>query len=556
MESKALNILRPSTVISDNLDMLIDAFVDYYGEEKREFITQRFRSAVILKLCENRILSMVTMQAEKQLAEEFFGPEDPKEFPVSPSELYDSLTSEVFHFCYVNKSVKKLFTGREDITDEEFYEGYKKGLFPKAEEFVREFEPYKIELDFYKQEYSDNMDRQFDVSKKYYKMLVDEFRYLVPDEEYEEYLKTGEPTSMMISFFNSDIRMDANCFDEEAESSLNNPEYPDIFKSSIKEDRTNMAYAMYLRNPSNPRRIIQYEDFINNPELNVYMEEAKKEYLKIYEKRKEIAATLPVAKLQATADYQRNAKLIEGLDFVNKNHDFGLRGYMSWASSCSINYIRTENGLEYKPMIILFAGSGCPDMSLIHELNHLYEDYIIEADETYIKYISGWDILEGGFADTQDNSDTDYYGITRPYEYLSEFINQRIIEEITERMFSKGNYIFFPHNKGEVYYLAVKPFFDEFFQTYKTDIIKSRSNNNIGHLFDAIGKENFEELNSIANDFFKKFGFDENKLVNAYLEKVQGNLELDDNDKEIAKLFERKDKVMQAILEYRKGREM
>ena len=67
-------------------------------------------------------------------------------------------------------------------------------------------------------------------------MLVDEFRYLVPDEDYETFLKDKEPTAKMIGFFHSDLRLDGNCFDQDAEDVLNNSEYKWIKESIISRE--------------------------------------------------------------------------------------------------------------------------------------------------------------------------------------------------------------------------------------------------------------------------------------------------------------------------------
>ena len=54
----------------------------------------------------------------------------------------------------------------------------------------------------------------------------------------------------------------------------------------------------------------------------------------------------------------------------------------------------------------------------------------------------------------------------------------------------------------EDYLFLVKEFYNEF----KEDIIKSRNNGNINEIFNAVGKENFDELNSLIEIYYENFG--------------------------------------------------
>ena len=553
MTGRALNRLRPSSVITDNIDMIIDGFVDYYGEDRREEITNTLKNALILKVINNWNLGLGIHAVKRGLAEEFLGRGAEDELPIDLDELYESLNSEIFQFCYISPSAKELLTGSRDISDEELYDGYKKGLFPKLDEFVKAYKPIKEEIDAYDKEHKENKERIKEAEFICYKMLVDEFRYLVPDEDYEKFLQDKEPTAKMIGFFHSDLRLDGNCFDQDAEDTLNNSEYKWI-KESIIEDRLEMVYAMYSRNPNNPKRLITYDDFLNDPELKVYIDEARETCQKIEEKRKSLKAIFYMSLTAALADYHRNKKLKDEYDFVC---DTGL-GPMAYTSGCSYysaNFVRTENGIEYKPIIVVNSSSMDLDETLIHELNHLIEARIYNIDEEGYTVCGGWDYYRNQFKGVEDNSDPSYQGIARPYELLAEFVNERIAEEIVELMRSKGHYIFSPTPNYGSRYLSVKNLFEDFFQNNKPAIIESRKGNNVAHLYEAIGKENFEELNSIANDFYKEFNLDW-ELLDKYEKRKQGLLESDDESKvkdaKLDILFERKEKVMQAIENYKK----
>ena len=48
---------------------------------------------------------------------------------------------------------------------------------------------------------------------------------------------------------------------------------------------------------------------------------------------------------------------------------------------------------------------------------------------------------------------------------------------------------------------------EPFYQEFKSIIIKSRSHGNISHIYEMLGKENFEALNDLTNYFYDTFGF-------------------------------------------------
>ena len=153
MTGRALNKLRPSSVITDNIDMIIDGFVDYYGEDRREEITNTIKNALILKVITNWDLSIGIHAVKSALAEEFLGGETGDDFPIDLDELYESLNSEVFQYCYIGPGAKEILIGTRDISDEEIYDRYKKGLLPKLDEFVKTYKPIKEEIDAYDKEH-------------------------------------------------------------------------------------------------------------------------------------------------------------------------------------------------------------------------------------------------------------------------------------------------------------------------------------------------------------------------------------------------------------------
>ena len=61
---------------------------------------------------------------------------------------------------------------------------------------------------------------------------------------------------------------------------------------------------------------------------------------------------------------------------------------------------------------------------------------------------------------------------------------------------------------------------DEFYQLFKKDIIESRHNGNINIIYDKVGKENFDDLNNLINEFYSLFP--EDTVYDLYIAQEDG----------------------------------
>ena len=100
-----------------------------------------------------------------------------------------------------------------------------------------------------------------------------------------------------------------------------------------------------------------------------------------------------------------------------------------------------------------------------------------------------------------------YSGISRKYELINEYVNDRIAQEITDIMHEQGNYIYSKTRGDDTSsYIMMSFLLEEFYQRFRDTIIASRSNGNINYLYDNVGKDNFEALNNLVNECYEKFG--------------------------------------------------
>ena len=196
-------------------------------------------------------------------------------------------------------------------------------------------------------------------------------------------------------------------------------------------------------------------------------------------------------------DYRQCKSEIDKKDFVNKDVALGPFVYQSSISCYEENYIKSSDGTYVLSPIVLI-NSGFPefDATVIHELNHAFEQQTISVDEHGSISVTGWDKGNVVFKEQQEFSELSYSGITRDHELLSEYINDRISQEITDIFHNRGDYMLSPIRKKDTsLYMSVRVLAEEFFVTFKDVIIKSRSHNNIEYLYENVGKENFEALN-------------------------------------------------------------
>ncbi len=111
-------------------------------------------------------------------------------------------------------------------------------------------------------------------------------------------------------------------------------------------------------------------------------------------------------------------------------------------------------------------------------------------------------------------------------------------------MHQENRYIFDNPNNSKIEFTTAYDFtkfiVNDFYNEFKDTIIKSRRNGNINIIFDEVGKENFEELNSLFDIYFKNFsGF---KIYNL-LDDLKSN-----KDTELTKVYydlvNKKNKIM------------
>lgn len=141
------------------------------------------------------------------------------------------------------------------------------------------------------------------------------------------------------------------------------------------------------------------------------------------------------------------------------------------------------------------------DMFIIHELNHVVELELLEANSDKTVYRSGFDMCEN-YADKKLQEEAD--GKKRNYELFNEIINQKNAEAITTILHDKGIALVPSpegcYDRGNCSYTFGNILLDQFYDEYKSDLAEARINGNLDSFYQKVGRENIESLNDLCSE--------------------------------------------------------
>ena len=137
MIEDSLRTLAPAEIITDKMGEIIEAFVAFYGEERRNEIEERLNNVLILKVSSVQSLERNIEYVKENIVREVFGLANEEFYNVDG--LVDFLTGKI-NILYGFDAVRKNLFGSKDITDVEIIQKYKNGEYPKLNEFVKKYE--------------------------------------------------------------------------------------------------------------------------------------------------------------------------------------------------------------------------------------------------------------------------------------------------------------------------------------------------------------------------------------------------------------------------------
>ena len=169
---------------------------------------------------------------------------------------------------------------------------------------------------------------------------------------------------------------------------------------------------------------------------------------------------------------------------------------------------KTNQGYDGRNLIMIYQAKAIEnlDSTLVHELNHCLETTIYppQNGEMIFEGITGFDKLSSHvYIENFEGEKPDIEDKETSYKLFNEIVNEKLAQEITNKMHENGNNIFnfpdFNSKKGCSDYQFYNFLADDFYNEYKEKIIESRLTGTFDNLKQELGIEDIELLNQIIN---------------------------------------------------------
>lgn len=533
MLEKYYKILNHENLIEEKLDTIINAYVDFYGEEKREYITNKFRNTTYITYLRLEDLNIILLKMKK----------------IKTSELLDKIRKELNDYfndeefrrlfnesCYDNSIVheyysftKKVLNG-EDVKTPYFLsffdsninkENILSGNFDEKMKMLNKIKPLIDDLNIEYNEFLISIEKEENAINEANKLkeklekealvnFVNEFKAYLKPSEYEQimniYQKSGnifmnlsKKLELMYGYsINTESLMES--FSEINNEKLNNGldyEKEVIIKNRIKYFKEcgidlGSDYNNYL-NDERCKELIPNLELVSK--IGMYKEKTKEKIKKQIDEN--------------YYDYISNKYKFHKNSIYNEED---LDAFYREEVTCVCpDIINVDNKMVERPMVFINMANDPEilDANIIHEFNHLYE-LIYNYNGDRFSATFGWDYSKAVYDPIKcmyvdDEADTS----KRKYELFNEIMNDLISQTICKRMHNNGNNIITETGKvklGCTGYQKTSILVNDFIGMYKNEIIESRSNNKIDIIYDKVGRDNFEELNDLFNEFNEYLG--------------------------------------------------
>ena len=577
--------LTPTETITNSIPKIIEAFVMFYGESEREKITQKFNDFLVVgyippDTIKSNLRNINNVKSDVLKTELFSKITGIHEINDDLNNvIFDNYSLEYESLHPINKYIKykndisKTYLKKDvllfiqkiypNTTEENLDKLLEQEYFKKIDELVIEYKKiinqYKDHLNKYLSYYEyinkcDDLKKSLE--KKYIKKLVEELRPLLNDDEYSniqsmlhnDYYSTiqniSPKTKNYFGYSLNNIPL-IDCFSKENEEVLLNG--ADWKIRSIKKDRIQYFKNLGLDLGDDYYKYTEYPDIDKYIPSKDIVEKITTTIKQMHtEKMNEYFTSLP--------EYIENRTRIEKKELLDKEDGYDAKMYENVGTGITTN-IKVENG-EYilYPLLIFGINDDTQyfDHRLIHEFNHIYESYLINVLGNDYSAVSGWDVVTGKINNSlPKNVSLEEKQEKRDYELFNEIINELISQEISQIMTDMDIYVFNNKNDKKIKhgtsYERMTFLVYDFYETYKKEIIASRKNNNISIIFNAVGKENFEELNNLFHEFNEHFS-----VLSTYYEMLKNYKNSIETEETIIfkRILEKEENILQKMREY------
>ena len=570
-----------SLIIQEKLSQIIEAFVNFYGEKERSYIEDKFKKLYIVsyanpKSYERIILNndkKVKSYFEEKLVAELNIPKEKKhrflESIFGEYEIFDNDTPiETYIKCLTqsisNKSYPKIsqllnyFGKNSDINT--LIRHIKNGGYEEVNQTVEIYQEIKKEYNRYLAStkiYRDYIVRCQELYNKleikYLRKYINEIKDIFTKEELleiEEFLKNNLPHSELSPKIKNYIGTNplnsptiVEAFNDESENIIQ--EEDSWQKRSIIQDRITYFKNLGINLGENYKR---YE-LSKEAQAKAPTKELANKLKNI---RESLRNDLMIEYYENLPEYIKYRQEITNLNLLDREDNFNAKSYHQNATFTCPNL--TFDGTNYHLKQLLFISMGSReeylDNSLIHEFNHVYETILQDITPSNYSCISGWDVLEGTITNSSISEHIEHKRNYRSYELFNEIINELISQEICSEMHQSLNHILNTPQEAKIgngtTYELTTFLVSDFYQKYKKSIIDSRKNGNINIIYNEVGKENFEALNTLIINFSHKF----NRQKYEYTTACIGMGIETETTKELKKIIKIRDSILENMKKY------
>lgn len=571
-----------SIIIREKLSQIIEAFVNFYGEEERDYIEDKFKNVFIVSYGSpksyERIIEKNDKKVKDYLEEKLLAdlkiPRNLKhrflESLFGEHEIFDNETPIEEYIKYLNGNISEISYLRISKLLNYFGKNYnintikrhiKNGGYEELDEVIKVYQKAKEEYNKYiasTKVYRNYIVRCQDLysklETKYLKKYINEIKDVFSKDELQvlgNFLNDSSSYSNLPSRIKNYI----------GTNPLNSPPLVESFSSeneiiiqkddswqkrSIIQDRITYFKNLGINLGENYQR---YQ--MNKEAKSAIPTEELVNHLKT--SRESIRNELMTEYYESLPEYVKYRQEITGLNLLDREDNFNARSYHQNATFTCPNVIYDGTDYHLKQLMFISIGSREEylDNNIIHEFNHLYETVLKEVTPSDYLCISGWEVLKGSITKSNNPSESiDYKRGFRPYELFNEIINELLSQEICASMHQNSNYILNTPKEAKIVggttYELTAFLVSDFYQRYKKSIIASRKNGNIDIIYDEVGKENFEALNYLIVKFKSKFNHTKYEHAKTYIEM---GWETEDT-RELKKIIEIRDNILENMKKY------
>lgn len=571
-----------SMIIKEKLPQVIEAFVNFYGEEERDYIEDKFKKVFIASYASpesyERIIEKSDRKVKDYLEEKLLAnlktPRNLKrKFLESLFEEYEIFNNETpieEYIKYLNNDIseipfskiKKLlnYFGKNTHTDISI--AYIKiGEYKELNETAETYQKIKEEYNRYLEStriYRDYIVRcqglYSKLENKYIKKYIDEIKDAFTKNELQE-------LENFLSNSSSYNNLSPRIKNYIGTKPLNSPSLVEAFsdeseiiilkedswqKRSITQDRITYFKNLGINLGENYQRyqmskeansVIPTKEYVNH--LKTIRESLRNELMTEY--------------YESLPEYVKYRQEITNLNLLDREDSFNARSYHRNATFICPNLIYDGTNYHLKHLLFISMGSREEylDNILIHEFNHIYETALKEVTSSNYLCIGGWEILEGEITKKYDSSKSiDHKRNFRSYELFNEIINELLSQEICAGMHQSSNYILNTPKEARIAngttYETALFLVNDFYQEYKKAIIASRKDGKIDIIYNEVGKENFEALNALIVKFKDEFNRTKYEHTKVYIEMGWETEET----RELKKIIKIRDSILENMKKY------